>query len=163
QQIEIEMIDAEAREARLASMGDAISGDVFGLHLGNQIYAITLAGDDMTEEFLGQAISVVARRIDQRHTEKNARTHRLCFNSVRVPALSEMPGALTERGDGGAVRELYGSRRGLRRCPCGSGKTSSRPKRCTQGRQRQPERRATRAELTPAEQMLVHSVPPLFA
>jgi len=45
QQIEIEIVSAEAGEARLTSTRDAISGHEIGLHLGDQEYAVTLTGN----------------------------------------------------------------------------------------------------------------------
>src|SRR6266481_9411424 len=115
QQIEIEMVGSETSQARLASTCDAISRHLVGLHLGDQEYAVALTGNHMTKELLGAAVAVVSRRIDQRHAERNACAQRLFLDSCRMPSLTEVPAALTERRDGRAVWKLYGTRSGLRR------------------------------------------------
>src|SRR3989440_12857587 len=114
QQIEIEMVGAETSQARLASTRDAISRHLVGLHLGDQEYTVALTGNHVTNQFLGAAVGVTSRRIDQRHAERNAWAQRLFFNSRRMSSQSEMRGALTERRDGGAVWSLYGTRWSLR-------------------------------------------------
>src|SRR5262249_7070436 len=45
QQIEIEVIGAETREARLASVCHAVSGYITGRQFGDQKYAVTLTGN----------------------------------------------------------------------------------------------------------------------
>src|ERR1700747_2003019 len=97
------MVGVQTSEARLASARDAISRHFIGLHLGDQEYTVALTGNRVTDELLGAAIAVISRRIDQRQASRNAGVHRLFFNSRGMPSLSEMPGALTERRDGGAV------------------------------------------------------------
>jgi len=119
QQIEIEMVGAETSEARRAGTGDAISRHFIGLHLGDQEYTVALTGNGVTDELLGAAISVISRRIDQRQAERSAGVHRFFFNSWRMPSLSQMPGALSERRDGGAVWKPYGTSCGLRCRACG--------------------------------------------
>ena len=111
QQVEIEMISAETGEARLASTRDAVSRHVIGLHLGDQEYAVALTGNHAADQFLGAAVAVILRRVDQRHPERKARAQRFFLNSFRMSSLREMPRALTERRDDGAVVELY-------RTPC---------------------------------------------
>src|SRR5438132_10716189 len=119
QQIEIEMVGAETSQARLASTRDAPSRQLVGLHLGDQEYTVALTGKHATNQFLGAAVAVISRRIDQRHPERNAYAQRLFFNSWRMPSQSEMRGALTERRDGSAVWKLYGTRSRLGRRACG--------------------------------------------
>src|ERR1700723_761584 len=108
------MVGAEPAEARLASVGDAVSSDVVGLHLGDQEDVVALLGNHLAEELLGTTVSVITRRIEQRHAERNTCLYGLFFDSLRMPSLSEMPGTLTDRWDGGAVWKLHGP-------PCGSG------------------------------------------
>ena len=115
QQIEIQMFGAETSEARRAGTRDAIAGHLIALHLGDEEYAVALTGNDVTNEFLGAAVAVVSRRIDQRHAERDAGAQRLFLDSWRMPSLTEVPAALTERRDGGAVWKLYGTRSRLRR------------------------------------------------
>src|SRR5256885_14368322 len=105
QQIEIEMVGAETSEARLASTRDAISRHLVGLHLGDQEYTVAPTGNHVTNELLGAAVAVVSRRIDQRHAERNACAQRLFLDSLRMPSLTEVPAALTERRDGRGRRE----------------------------------------------------------
>jgi hypothetical protein len=57
-------------------------------------------------EFFGTAIAVSFRRVDQRHPERKARTHRFFFSGFRMSPLRKIRGSLTERGDDGAVREF---------------------------------------------------------
>src|ERR1700687_4105554 len=114
QQIEIQMLAAETSEARRASTRDAIAGHLIALHLGDQEYAVALTGNHVTDELLGAAVAVVSRRIDQRHAERNACAQRLFLDSWRMPSLTEVPAALTERREGRAGWELYGTRSRLR-------------------------------------------------
>src|SRR6185437_6750222 len=114
QQIEVEMVGAQAPEARLAGTCDALSRDFVGLDLGNQVDAITLSGNRFVDEFLGAAAAVIARGIDQRHAERNARAQRLLLNLSRMPSLTEMPATLAERRDGNAVRKPHRAPGGIR-------------------------------------------------
>jgi hypothetical protein len=107
QQIEIEIVSAETGEARLASARDAISGHVIGLHLGDQEYAVTLTGNYVANQFLGTAFAVTFRRVDQRHAKRNACAQCFFFNSCRTFSLPNMPGALTEDGNNGAIVKFY--------------------------------------------------------
>src|ERR1700674_733082 len=115
QQIEIQMLAAETSEARRASTRDAVARHLIALHLGDQEYAVALTGNRVTKELLGAAVAVVSRRIDQRHAERNACAQRLFLDSWRMPCLTEVPAALTERRDGRAVWKLYFTRNRLRR------------------------------------------------
>src|SRR6185437_8506798 len=64
QQIEVEIVGAETSQACRACSGNAISSNFVGLHLGDQIYAVAITGDDAAQELLGAAIAVITRRID---------------------------------------------------------------------------------------------------
>src|ERR1700680_1589956 len=115
QQIEIQMFAAEPSESRRASTRDAIARHLIALHLGDEEYAVALTGNHVTNELLGAAVAVVSRRIDQRHAERNACAQRLFLDNWRMPCLTEVPAALTERRDGRAVWKLYFTRNRLRR------------------------------------------------
>src|SRR6516164_1904728 len=115
-QIEIQVPSAETSEARRASTRDAIAGHFIGLHLGHQEYAVALTGNHLTNRLLRAAVTVVSRCIDQRHAERNACAQRLLLNSWRVPSLTQMRGALTERWDASAVWKLYSTGCRLRYC-----------------------------------------------
>src|SRR5450631_4013872 len=101
------MISAETGEARLASLLNAVSCHVIGQHLGDQKHTVALTGNHVADQFLGAAVAVRLRRVDQRHPERKARTQRFFLDSFRMSSLREMPRALTERRDDGAVVELY--------------------------------------------------------
>src|ERR1700728_4699084 len=118
------MVAAQTSEARRASTRDAIAGHLIALDLGDQEYALALTGNHLTDELLGAAVAVVSRRIDQRHAERNAGAQRLFLDSWRMPSLTEVPAALTERRYGSAVGKLYGTRgkprrRAINRNLCG--------------------------------------------
>src|ERR1700733_4967588 len=115
QQIEIQIFGAEPSEARRASTRDAIARYLIALHLGDEEYTVALTGNHATNELLGAAVAVVSRSIDQCHAERNAGAQRLLLDSRRMPSLTQVPTALTERRDGHAVRKLYGARARLRR------------------------------------------------
>ena len=105
------MISAETGEARLASTRDAVSRHVIGPHFGDQEYAVALTGNHAADQFLGAAIAVNLRRVNQRHSERKTRAQRFFLNGFRMSSLRETRRALTERRDDGAVVELY-------RAPC---------------------------------------------
>src|SRR5271170_3211329 len=114
QQIEIKIVGAQTSEARRASTRDTVARHLIAFHLRDQKYAVALSGNYVTNELLRAAVAVVSRRIDQRHAERNACAQRLFLNSFRMPSLAEMPAALTERRNDGAVWKLYGTRWRLR-------------------------------------------------
>src|SRR6266704_4518230 len=115
---------ARACEARLAGPRDAVSRHVIGRHFGDQEYAVALTGNHPADQFLGAAVAVHLRRIDQRHPERNARAQRFFLNGFRMSPLRETPRALTERRHDCSVAEPY-------RTPCtvrsrASGRSTSR-------------------------------------
>jgi hypothetical protein len=59
QQIEIEKVRSEAREAGFARARHAISRYFIGFHFGDQEYAVTLARNRATNQFLGSSVAVV--------------------------------------------------------------------------------------------------------
>src|ERR1700733_1180413 len=131
------MVAAQTSEARRASTRDAIAGHLIALDLGDQEYALALTGNHLTDELLGAAVAVVSRRIDQRHAERNAGAQRLFLDSWRMPSLTEVPAALTERRHGSAVWKLYGTRsRVRRRARTRNLFSCSRRSHCTQGGKR---------------------------
>ncbi len=147
-QIEIQIPAAEPSEACRTSTRDAIARHLISLHLGDQEYPVAPAGNHVTKELLGAAASVVSRRIDQCHAERDSSLQRLFLDSLRMPSLTEVPAALTERRDHGFRRRA--SIRNLR--------SRLRRSHCTQGGQRQAEGGTLRTKLAPAEQMIVHGV-----
>src|SRR5579862_4730169 len=122
QQIEIEIVRAEAPEARCAGPRDAISGDLVALDLGDQEYALAGTGEHVTDELFGTTAPIVSGSVDQRHPEREAGTQRVFLDTFRMPSLPEMPAALTERGHCRAVRKTHGTPRGVR---CRTGGSNS--------------------------------------
>ena len=86
QQVKIEMIGAETCEARLAGACDAVARHVVWPHLRDEEDAIALAGNRPADEFFG---AVNFRRVDDRHPERDARTHRLFFLRLWTSSLFE--------------------------------------------------------------------------
>jgi hypothetical protein len=109
QQIEIEIVGAEAFEACLASARHAVARHVVLPHLGHQENAIALAGDRAANEFLG---TVDFCRVDHRHSERKASAQRFLFLSLRAFSLSEARRALTQGRHDSAVAKLYRALRG---------------------------------------------------
>jgi hypothetical protein len=81
-----------------------------GPRLGHQEYAIALASDRAADEFLGMAVAVYFRSVDDRHAKRNAGAQRFFLGGWWTPSFAEMPGALTQRWDSGAISEPDGSR-----------------------------------------------------
>src|ERR1043166_6155757 len=98
QQIEIEMIGAETREARGAGTRNAVARHVGGPDFGHQEHALALAGDHTVDRFLGAAAAIEFRRVDQGHAERKPGAQRLFLFGRRAPSLSETRGALAPRG-----------------------------------------------------------------
>ena len=153
QQIEIEIIGPETR--RLASHARAMPSPVtsIGLHFGDEEYSVTLTGNHMAYQFLRAAVSVISRRVDQRHAERNACAQRLF--------LKQLPDVCPGRDARSPDRQLgQWCRSATSRCAverrqqelmCLKALQSLR-----QRRERQTDCRAKCIKLAPAEQMLVH-------
>lgn len=107
-EVKIEVFSPETGEARLASARDGISCRHV-VHFRDKEYAVALTGDRAADQFLGAAVAVPLRRVNQRHTERKACAQRFFLNSCRMSALAEMPRALSQRRNNGAIRELYGA------------------------------------------------------
>src|ERR1700760_1224759 len=107
QQVEIEMISAKTAEARVASPRDAVSHHVVGPHFGYQEYAVALTGDHTADQFLGSAVAVYLRCVDQCHPEREAGAQRFFLSGLRMSPLRETRRALAERRDNCSVRKLY--------------------------------------------------------
>jgi hypothetical protein len=90
QQVEIEMISAETAEARLTSPRDAVSPHMIGRYFGDQEYAVALTGNHAADQFLGAAVAVHLRRVDQRHPERKAGAQRFFLSGFRTSPLPEI-------------------------------------------------------------------------
>src|SRR5438132_8276518 len=104
-QVEVEMISAETPEARVASPRDAVSHHVIGPHFGDQEYAVALTGNHAADQFLGLAVAVHLRRVDQRHPERKAGAQRFFLSGFRMSPLREICRALAERRDDCSIRK----------------------------------------------------------
>ena len=78
---------------------------------GNQEYLFTPTRNDMTDQFLRVAVSINLRRINQRHSQRNAFAQRVFLDRFRMSALAQTRRTLTERWDDGSVVEFHGSPR----------------------------------------------------
>src|SRR4029077_15135243 len=98
---------AETTEASLASTRHAVSRHFVGLHFGNKECSVTLTGNRVAYQFLGATVTVIPRRVDQRHTERNACAQRFFLSRFRMPSLAQTSRTLTDRRDNGAVPQLH--------------------------------------------------------
>src|SRR6266480_873783 len=110
------MISAETREACVASPRDTVSRHVIGRYFGDEEYAVALSGNHAADQFLGAAIAVHLRRVDQRHPEGKACAQRFFLSGRRISLLREICRALAKRRDHCSIAELYGGRRSTSRC-----------------------------------------------
>src|SRR6516164_6611722 len=110
QQIKIEIIGAETAKARFTSTCHGPSSDVIGFYLGDHEGAVTLAGNHALNQFFGTAFTVIPRCVNQSHPERKTRAQRFFFVGCRMSSLADMPRALTDRRDSGAVAKLDGAR-----------------------------------------------------
>src|SRR6516165_1856554 len=107
-EVKIEVFSPETGKARLASAHNGVSCRHV-IHFGDQEYAVALTGNRAADQFLGAAVAVPLRRVNQRHTEGKPCAQRFLLNSCRMSPLAEMPRALSYRRNNGAVGELYGT------------------------------------------------------
>src|SRR6266446_8423459 len=63
------------------------------------------------DQFLGAAIAVHLRRVDQRHPERKTCAQRFFLSGFRISPLREICRALAKRRDNCSIAELYGRRR----------------------------------------------------
>ena len=90
QQIQIEVIGAEAREACRTGAGNAVSRHLVGLDLRNEVDPLARACDHMAQELLGAAVAIIAGGIEQRHAERKAGAHRLLLVCIGMPSLAQV-------------------------------------------------------------------------
>jgi hypothetical protein len=64
QQIKIKILGAETGEARFTSARHAIAAHLVCFHFGDHKYAVTLTGNNATDQFLGTSVAVIPGRID---------------------------------------------------------------------------------------------------
>src|SRR5215472_8043633 len=105
-EVKIEVFSPETAKARLASAHNGISGRHV-IHFGDQEYAVALAGNRAADQFLGAAVAVPLRRVNQRHTEGKPCAQPFFLKSRRMSPLAEMPRALTDCRNDGAVAKFH--------------------------------------------------------
>src|SRR5262249_13727463 len=76
QEIEIDAVDLEPVEARLASGDGASAGGVLRQHLADDEDLLAAALDGFGHDLLGTAIAIHLRGVDQRHAEVEAEPER---------------------------------------------------------------------------------------
>src|SRR6516164_8033349 len=70
-EVKIQVISLQTSEARLASARDGISRRHV-IHFGDQEYAVALTSNRAADQFLGAAIAVPLRSVNQRHNRGKA-------------------------------------------------------------------------------------------
>jgi hypothetical protein len=93
-EVKIEVVSRETGEARLASARDGISR-CHVVYFGDQEYAVALTSNHAADQFLGSAVTVPLRRVNQCHTEGEPCAQRFFLNSCRMSPLAKMPRALS--------------------------------------------------------------------
>ena len=109
QQVEIEIISAEAGKARFASARYAISRHVIWPHFGDQKNTVALTDNHVADQLLRAAAAIYLGGVDQSHAERKACAKRFFLLDFRMPSLRESRRPLTESRDDGAVREFHGT------------------------------------------------------
>src|SRR5882762_3922373 len=110
------MISAETGEACVASPRDTVSRHVIGRYFGDQEYAVAMTGNHAADQFLGAAVAIHLRRVDQRHPERKACAQRFFLSRLRASPLREIRRALADRRDNCPIGELYRGVHTTNRC-----------------------------------------------
>ena len=152
------MIRPQAAKARRTGARDPIARHVIGPDFRHHENAIALIGNNAADQFLGAAVAVEFRRIDQGHAERDAGAQCLFLLGRRMPPLAQPCRSLTERRHDGAIRKFDRSRRGLRGRATGLSRCRrSRRAQSAEGGQRQAERRGVSIDLAPRQHRLTSS------
>src|SRR6516162_2185040 len=109
-----QVVRAEPSEAPLASAADPRRIGMRGQHLRHNEDVVALADNNPANHFLGEAITVGLRGIDQRQAERDPEAHRLFLGLDRMSHLAQMPRALPKRRNERTVPEADGPGRGSR-------------------------------------------------
>jgi hypothetical protein len=115
EQVEIEMIGAKTGEARVARPRYAVPRHVSGPYLGDQEYAVALASNNVSDQFLRAAIAIHLRRVDQRHPDRKPCVEGFFLSGFRMSPLPETRRALAERRDDCSIVKFYGAGRSTSR------------------------------------------------
>ena len=99
QQVEVQIVGCQARQACRASGPDSVSRGVRGPHLGDHEYLVALTRDDAPDHLLGVSVSVNLGRVEECHAERYARAQRFLLLRGRVPPAGETRRALAQGRD----------------------------------------------------------------
>ncbi len=105
QQIEVDLVDADAGKAPLAGLDRAPAAGIPRIDLGDDEQALAPALDGAANDAFGVAFAVHFGRIDQRHAEFDAGPEAGDFALGFRRPLTHVPGALAESRDFDAVRK----------------------------------------------------------
>jgi hypothetical protein len=111
------MIGAQSTQTALASRNRRFSACIVRIHLGHYSDLIAPTGDCASNDFLGAAVAVHLRRVDERHAEVEAERERRDFVLRALATLAHPPRSLPERGHPDAVGQCRRRKRVRSRGP----------------------------------------------
>src|SRR5690348_13594071 len=123
QEIKVNAVGAEPLQAALARGRDAGSRRIRRQNLADDENPVALAGDGLTDQFLGAAVTVHFGGIDERHAEIDAALEGGDGLRLVPAALAHHPRAEAERGNPLAAGQRHASHR------CASGAAARRGRR----------------------------------
>lgn len=107
------MVSLQTLQAGLAGALDPTPARVLRINLTDQENLVAQAGQGFAEQSLGRPVTIHLRGVDQGHAEVDTRTKRGNLRLVLARVLAHAPGALTESGHLGVVRQGHSSHHGL--------------------------------------------------
>jgi len=111
QEIQVELVGGEAREALRARVVRALASRTAGPHLPDEEHLAAPPGDRLPDEPLALPVRVELGGVDECHAEIDAGAQRLDLDLPRMAALGEVPRAHAEGGDRLAARKVDGGHR----------------------------------------------------
>lgn len=99
QQVELDMVGAEALEAGFTGGDRAGAAGIVGQDLADKEHLVAPSFDRFTDDFLGTAIGIHFRRVDDGHAEIEAGAQACGLLGHRRLAFAHMPGTEAERRD----------------------------------------------------------------
>jgi hypothetical protein len=107
QQVEVQALDPQPLEAALAGRDGAPAPGIVGVDLADDEDLVAAPGDRLGHDFLGAAVAVNLRGVDERHPEVEAQRQRGGLARGRAPSVAHAPGAQTQRRHAGAVGQRH--------------------------------------------------------
>ncbi len=98
QEVEVDHVRTQPAQAALTGGRQPLSAGVVRVDFAHHEHTLTLTHDGLADDFLGTAISVHLRRVDECHPQIDAQSQRGNFFLGRVSAFAHLPGALSEHG-----------------------------------------------------------------